>query len=1032
MLEQVVCDNRPFVRVNLFGRTVVGLLDSGANVSIIGRKGLHLTESLSVESREDEVKEVLTADGVGQTCIGSVNIPVSLDQCVKLIRIMIVPSIEHELILGSDFFRAFKLKLDLSSQSYEVGDVQVSALESSQKDNTDGVQARCELSVNQEKQLKNVVQQYEELSWKQGTRLGRTHLVEHKIDTGDAEPFITRPHHMSPYMLDKLHEELDKMLKLGVVRPSRSSWASPIVMVRKSNNEVRFCFDGRRLNSVTKRDAYPLPRVDAILQKLSGARYLSSIDLKSAFWQIPLEKSSCEKTAFVVPGRGLYEFVVTPFGLVNAPQEQQRLMDKLFGFDFDDVFVYLDDAIIVSKTFQEHLSSLDRVFRRLKEAGLSINFDKCEFCKDSLKYLGFVVDRVGLRTDPEKIKAMLEYPRPKTATEIKRFLGITSWYRRFIKDFASLTAPISALTKKKKKGAKVEWNSEAEEAFVQIKESLIQAPILNSPDFSKEFIIQCDASSVGLGCVLTQVSRDGQETPVAYASRTLTDVEKKYSVTEKECAAVLFGIEKFRGFVEGIRFKVITDHASLKWLHSIQSPSGRLSRWAMRLQQYDMLVEHRKGSKNVVPDALSRAPMEAMVISVSDDQWFIGLMRAVTYEPEKFPDFRIEDDDLYKHIPLKHNLETNISPWKKVVRQEGREEIIRKCHDDPTSAHLGSSKTYARLQECYYWPKMKEDVSRYVKSCEVCSMQKVPPEARKGLMGQEKNVSYPWQVISCDIIGPLPRSTQGHKYLLVVNDWFSKFTLLFPLREAKAPKIAKFLEEQVFLMFGVPQILMCDNGTEFSNVILRSLATKYGVKIWYNAKYHAQVNPTERTNRTIGAAIRSYLKDNQHNHWDAHLSEIGFALRTACHDVLKVSPSFLNFGRYVPISGEFYGKAQELGTDNMEERIEQYGIEMSKLASIVKDIKQRLHTAYLKNEKYYNKTKKDSPVYKVNEFVWKRQYVLSNAALKFASKLAPRYLKAKVSQRISDLVYELEDEKGKSLGRWHVKDLKPYVERDSS
>ena len=242
-------------------------------------------------------------------------------------------------------------------------------------------------------------------------------------------------------MLKHLNGELDKMLALGVVQPSSSAWASPVLLVKKPSGEYRFCFDGRKLNSLTRHDAYPLPMVDQILNKLTGAQYLSSIDLKAAFWQIPLEDESREKTAFVVPGRGLYEFTVLPFGLCNAAQAQQRLMDTVLGPELDPYcFVYLDDIIISSSEFGKHLEILAEVYRRLKEANLTINLDKCEFCRSSLKYLGYVVDQEGLRTDPDKVAAILEYPLPQTVTQLRRFIGMSGWYRRFIKNFSDLSA----------------------------------------------------------------------------------------------------------------------------------------------------------------------------------------------------------------------------------------------------------------------------------------------------------------------------------------------------------------------------------------------------------------------------------------------------------------------------------------------------------------------------------------------------------------------------------------------------------------
>jgi hypothetical protein len=316
-----------------------------------------------------------------------------------------------------------------------------------------------------------------------------------------------------------------------------------------------------------KKDSYPLPLVDRILSSLRDARYLSSIDLKSAFWQIPLEKSSREKTAFSVPGCGLYHFRRMPFGLSNAAQTHQRLMDKILGPELEPrVFVYLDDVIVTSRTFSEHIALLKEVCKRLEDANLTVNLEKCKFFRSSLHYLGFVVNREGLRTDPDKITAMVNYPAPTTTTELKRFLGLCSWYRRFIPHFSSIVAPLNALLKNKGRKLPITLDQTALKSFRTIKEALVSAPVLASPKV------------------------------IAYASRTLTKPERNYSVGEKECLAVIIAIEKFRPYVEGIKFKVITDHSCLQFLQKMSNPTGRLARWSLKRQQYDYDIEYRKGA----------------------------------------------------------------------------------------------------------------------------------------------------------------------------------------------------------------------------------------------------------------------------------------------------------------------------------------------------------------------------------------------------------------------------------------------------
>lgn len=1008
-------DNRPFLNVSILGEQILALLDSGANQSVLGKHGLFLIKKLGLKlTRMVRVPLLQTADGANQSVLGQVVVPLCVDGQVKEISLLVSDSISTGLTLGADCCYLFGLKANFGRNSFVVPTrIDTLKIIHSQDDLDDGQKRRLEIVVNQFKEIS-------------GPKLGRVNCVQHRIDTGDAEPVKQRYFPTSPAMLAAVNKEVDEMLELGVIRPSSSPWNSPVVMVKKKDGSLRFCFDGRRLNSVTRRDSYPLPFVSDILDRLRDARFLTSIDLKKAFWQIPLSPDSWEKTAFTIPRRGLFEFVVLPFGLHNSPQTLQRLMDNLLGPKFDNVFVYLDDIIVVSQTFDGHMETLCEVFKRLNSAGLTVNFDKCEFCKPSLSYLGFVVDQHGLRTDPDKVKAIVEYPAPRTTTEIKRFLGMAGWYRRFIPDFSSFVSPILTLLKGKGKRQSVKWDPHAEESFQHIKQLLVSAPILSSPDYSKPFIIQTDASDVGLAAVLIQGEGDDEKV-IAYASRSVSSAEKNYSATEKECLAVLFGIDKYRPYVEGSKFTVVTDHYSLLWLAKLQNPSGRLARWSLRLSQHVFDIVHRKGRFNVVPDALSRAPAQISTLKVVDadrEPWYLQLLNKIAAHAESYPNFKEEDGLIYKYVANKHNLVSNLIEWKLVVPKKYRSELLRECHDDPTSAHLGCFKTLQKLGEKYYWPKMKRDVSRYVRRCEVCLGSKSPTFARFGLMGKEKSVRYPFQLISVDIMGPFPRSTKGNAFLLVVSDWFTKFTLLKPVRQATSSAVVKFLENEVFLLFGVPQIVMCDNGVQFKSSVFKKLIDHYKVqKVWYNASYHPQVNPVERVNKVIGTAIRSYVKDN-HRLWDVEIYRVGHALRNAVHEVTGQTPSFLNFGRTVPANGDYYGKLENLSPEELTlDKREQLVRDVNQLSEVYEAVGVRLKESYERNKGRYD-LRRRAVQFERGDTVWKKNVVLSSAADKFAQKLAPKYVRCTVKERTGTATYRLVNEHGKDVGVWHVKDLR--------
>lgn len=392
---------------------------------------------------------------------------------------------------------------------------------------------------------------------------GPTDRIKHKIRLKTDQPLKQRYRPRNPAMQAVINVEVEKMEQEGVIEPSQSAWSSPIVVVRKKDGSHRFCIDFRRLNAVTEKDAYPLPHITATLDKLRGAKYLSSLDLKNGYWQVPLAPESRPVTAFTVPGKGLMQFRTMPFGLHSAPATFQRLLDSVLGPELErNVLVYLDDIIIASQTFDDHLNHMAEVFRRLRSTKLHLNSEKCHFCRDSLRYLRHIIDQEGIRTDPTKVSAIANWPVPTSLKKVRQFLGVASWYRRFIAGFSTVVAPLTRLTRKNVRWA---WTATEKEAFQRIKHALTSAPVLACPDFSRPFLLQTDASTQGLEAVLTQ-NLEGGERVIAYASRTVNQAEKNYSATELECLAVVWGIRRMRDYLEGYHFTVITDHQSLRWL----------------------------------------------------------------------------------------------------------------------------------------------------------------------------------------------------------------------------------------------------------------------------------------------------------------------------------------------------------------------------------------------------------------------------------------------------------------------------------
>lgn len=1023
-------DLRPYVSVKVGSLNLCGLLDSGSAVSILGNNSHSgVIASTGVPVCPSNNTSFVTASGHRLNTTGYINLPITFEGKTHILKMYIIPSVTSSLILGVDFWKKFQL---LSKFSKSISLTKSTSQISSVEDSTKMLHSFSELSASQQTIANDVIAQYKSIS-SEVAGLGRTHLTEHRIDTGDSPPIRQRYYRLPPEKLRIICHELDEMVQLGVVEPCESPWSSPVLLTPKKDGKLRFCLDSRKLNSITRKDAYKLPYISEILDNLKNAKYLSSIDLSKAFWQTPIAETDRDKTAFYVPSRGTFRFVTMPFGLTNAPATQQRLVDKLFyGPEFENsVFAFLDDIILVSGDFQGHISLLNKVFTKLKSANLTINLEKSVFFRNELKYLGYIVNSKGLQVDPGKVDAILNFPTPTNKKEVKRFLGTASWYRRFVPNFSSIADPLNKLTStSKKKASTFAWSKEADEAFNRLKECLVSAPTLSCPDYDKPFEVHTDASDYGIGALLTQTI-DGVEHPIAYMSKSLSAAERNYSITEREALAVLAAIEHWRCYIDnGLKFTVYTDHSALKWFLNLNNPTGRLARWGVRLSAYNFEIKHRRGSDNVVPDALSRAcPISAIGSDVLDhpkttDQWYLNIFKKCHTAPSSIPNYIVKNGALYRLMKSKCSLLKEFQ-WKEVVPKENRTTVINTNHTEPTAGHLGIFKTYKRLTLRYYWPGMHADVVKFISTCDACISHKHQNHAILGEMGRPKVCSRPFQTISIDLVGPLPPTRKQNTHIFVVTCCFSKYCLLFPIRRASAEIITKLLEENVFLVHGIPSTVLSDNGKQFVSITFKSMLNKYKIpNLHYTPKYSPHVNTVERYNKTIMTAVSTFIDNNDHRGWDQLLPQIQFAINSSVNEVTGFTPSFLVYGRELVTCGSHYIDAE---CDDVEDIVYQprdaYADNLGCLSNIFNKVQSLLLQAHSRNSKTYNLRRLPAE-FNVGDVVWKKTFYQSDKDKRFSKKLAPKYLKCKVIGKRSPLVYELSDDAGNNIGCWHIKDLK--------
>ena len=462
-----------------------------------------------------------------------------------------------------------------------------------------------DLSSDEKQQFVQLLIEYQDIFAAPGGQLGRSNIASHTIDVGDAKPIKIPPRKCPLAQREVIDKELDKMLEQNIVEPSDSPWSAPICLVKKSDGTYRFAIDFRGLNSVTTKDAYPLPNIRQIFDTLSGSKWYNTIDLMSGYWQLEMDPKSKKYTAFVTPTRGLYQFLVMPFGLCNAGATFERAIESCLGsLRWEKCICYLDDVIIFGSDFQTTLDNLRAVFSRFKQANLTLKPSKCKFFQRQVSFLGHIATESGTKCDPEKIEAILNWPRLKTSKEVKSFLGLVNFYRAYIPKCAEIAYPLNNLTKKH---VKFKWDQECEDAFMKLKHSLTSSPVLAYPTPQGKLTLQTDASLYGIGAILSQ-EQDGKDVVLAYASKTLSKAQQNYCTTMRELLAVVYFVRYFKHYLMGRHFDIYTDHASLKWIKNFKDADGMFSRWLTVLDTYDFTIMHKKAAKMQHVDALSRIP----------------------------------------------------------------------------------------------------------------------------------------------------------------------------------------------------------------------------------------------------------------------------------------------------------------------------------------------------------------------------------------------------------------------------------------
>ncbi|KHJ98185.1 integrase core domain protein, partial [Oesophagostomum dentatum] len=711
------------------------------------------------------------------------------------------------------------------------------------------------LSLENKTKIVELVNEFREIFLDKNNGMGRyTGKIRHKIDLIENAKIPKQRLYRVPLEQRKeVERQIQQLLDQRIIEKSTSPFCAPIVLVRKKDSSWRFVVDYRQLNSITKTETYLIPNIQEIVDLTSGKTFYTKVDFKSGFHQIPLEKSHRERTAFQ----------------------------------------------------SDHLQDLRELFCRIQKFGMKLRLDKCVFAAHEIEYLGVLISKRGSRINPQRIDRIQNFPIPQDVKAVKSFLGVASYFRRFIENFAKIAAPLTRLTAKHDK---FEWRTEHQNSFEQLKAKLISAPVLAAPVSGKPYEIHTDASMKAVAATLLQQDdKTKQLHPIAFGSRCINKHERNYSIIELEALAIVFGLTYFRPYVFGAKIKIITDHAPLCSLFHRSDLTGRLAKYQLAIMSYDAVIVYRPGRKNTVSDALSRYPVSAAVIlenelptleQIREEQMASPYAANINHLRSNSDDstckkrqFRLINDVLYYDDGTRNRL---------VIPSENLQRTITKHHHEHIldGGHFGMMKTLQKIREKFYWKEMNDYVKKFVQHCLICQKVKSPYQlTRKEPLVLFPATNRPFQRIHSDVVGPLPTSLDGHTFIVIHTCSFTKYVTCTPIPNQRTETIAKALVNDVVCKFGVPEQLVSDRGSNYTSELFREVSEILGTKHTLTTAYHHQANgQVERYVKTVVDSLVSFTQNSREN-WSSFLQLIVFAMNTSRNESTRETAFFLMFGR---------------------------------------------------------------------------------------------------------------------------------------
>ena len=845
--------------------------------------------------------------------------------------------------------------------------------------------------------------------------------VQHEIHELPHDEKPCRPvYRLSPPMMDELRAQIKALLAAGIIRPSMSPYGAPVLFARKKDGTWRMCIDYRALNKITVKDKFPLPRAEDLFDQIEGAKYFTKIDLRWGYHQIKMRTEDVHKTAFRTP-IGSFEWLCMPFGLTNAPATFQRFVqDILQPFLGEFACVYIDDILVYSHTPEDHVEHVRKVLDVLKANKLLAKPTKCEWFTHEVEYLGHKLSGNGISVDDEKVRVLREWATPTCKSDVRSFLGLANYYRRFIPHFAHITACLNELVHDKVPEV-IPWEQQHQHAFDTLKHTLTHAPVLRTYDRNLKCTVITDASSSrgAIGAVLMQNDGKGPR-PIAYFSRKMTSTERNYHTREQELLAIRDALRQWKHYLLGVSFSIHSDHESLKYLFSQKELSGRLLRWCDFLQQFDFGdVQYLPGTKNSVGDALSRPPETSGPAGTlaslevrphnavqADVLYHFALSTPTSHLHEVIRDYLPADPDFgyilealkdpnfdvqNSNIRNRFSLQDNIVYWhdnhaKRVcVPRELRKTLLKEAHDTPLMGHMGIDRTHATLARDYYWPRMHRDIRAYVNSCPTCQQSKPSHEHPAGLARPLPVPDAPFETWGLDFV-IMPKSNTGKNCLAVFVCHKSKKVHAIAAtmtgdeeNPLSAKAVARIYFDHIVKHYGLCSAIVSDRDRRFISTFWKELHKLCGTALYMSTAFRPQTDGlTERANRTVVQTLSCILRDLGGD-WEEHLTAVEFAMNNAVNASTGVSPFYMTLGRHPRTPLTFNAASCDVPA------VAEF---LDRITSVLRRSEDSMLRAQIAQVEYMDKTRRISP-FKVGDKVW-----LNARNIKFDTphKFAPKYV----------------------------------------